>query len=159
MDDSIQSSAVINLMNLLLFEPVLLDFGPCFLLSFCNISDSHSVVSNSLRPHELRPPGSSVHEIFQARMLKWAASPFSRGSSQPRDWTQVSPALQADSFPYEPPEKPCNIGRTLTTCVYLSIYIKHFIFISSFILLTDSLLWRSLVQEIRKSESCLEYCF
>ena len=35
-------------------------------------------------------PGSSVHGIFQARILKWVAFPFSRGSSQPRDRTQVS---------------------------------------------------------------------
>ena len=32
----------------------------------------------------------SVHEIFQARILEWVAFPFSRGSSQPRDSTQVS---------------------------------------------------------------------
>ena len=36
------------------------------------------------------PPGSSVHGIFQARILEWVAFPFSRESSQPRDWTQVS---------------------------------------------------------------------
>ena len=35
-------------------------------------------------------PGSSVHGILQARILEWVAIPFSRGSSQPRDWTQVS---------------------------------------------------------------------
>ena len=35
-------------------------------------------------------PGSSVHGVFQARQLEWAAISFSRGSSQPRDWTQVS---------------------------------------------------------------------
>ena len=29
-------------------------------------------------------------EILQARILKWVAMPFSRGSSQHRDWTQVS---------------------------------------------------------------------
>ena len=40
------------------------------------------------------PPGSSVHGIFQARILEWVAIPFSRGSSSPRDWTPVS-ALQA----------------------------------------------------------------
>ena len=28
--------------------------------------------------------------ILQARILEWAAMPSSRGSSQPRDWTQVS---------------------------------------------------------------------
>ena len=36
------------------------------------------------------PPGSSVHAILQARILRWVAIPFSRGSSQSRDWTQVS---------------------------------------------------------------------
>ena len=32
----------------------------------------------------------SVHEILQARILEWVAFPFSGGSSQPRDQTQVS---------------------------------------------------------------------
>ena len=36
------------------------------------------------------PPGSSVHGILQARILEWVAIPSSRGSSRPRDWTQVS---------------------------------------------------------------------
>ena len=36
------------------------------------------------------PQGSSVHEILQARILEWVAIPFFRGSSGPRDWTQVS---------------------------------------------------------------------
>ena len=46
------------------------------------------------------PPGSSVHGILQARILQWVPIPFSRGSSQPRDWTQVTqlvknpPAMQ-----------------------------------------------------------------
>ena len=31
-----------------------------------------------------------VHGILQARILEWVAFPFSRGSSQPRDRTQVS---------------------------------------------------------------------
>ena len=34
--------------------------------------------------------GFSVHGIFQARVLEWVAISFSRGSSQPRDQTQVS---------------------------------------------------------------------
>ena len=45
---------------------------------------------NSLWPHGLSPPDSSVHGILQARILEWVAIPFSRGSSQPRDWTRVS---------------------------------------------------------------------
>ena len=32
----------------------------------------------------------TVHVILQARILEWVAFPFSRGSSQPRDQTQVS---------------------------------------------------------------------
>ena len=51
-----------------------------------NIYESRSFVSNSLRPHRLY----RVHGILQARILEWVAFPFSRGSSQPRDWTQVS---------------------------------------------------------------------
>ena len=35
------------------------------------------------------PPGSSIHEIFQARILEWTAIFFFRGSSWLRDWTQV----------------------------------------------------------------------
>ena len=49
-------------------------------------SESHSVVSDSLWPHGLY----IVHGILQARILEWVAVPFSRGSSQPRDRTQVS---------------------------------------------------------------------
>ena len=36
------------------------------------------------------PPGSSVYGILQARILEWVVISFSRGSSQPRDRTQVS---------------------------------------------------------------------
>ena len=35
-------------------------------------------------------PGSSIHETFQTRVLKWVAISFSRASSQPRDRTWVS---------------------------------------------------------------------
>ena len=41
-------------------------------------------------PWTVGPPGSSVHGIFQARILEWIAISFSRGSSQPRNQTQVS---------------------------------------------------------------------
>ena len=35
-------------------------------------------------------PGSSVHGALQSRILVWVANFFSRGSTQPRDWTWVS---------------------------------------------------------------------
>ena len=41
-------------------------------------------------PLECSPPGSSVHGLLQARILEWVAIPFPRGSSRPRDQTQVS---------------------------------------------------------------------
>ena len=48
-------------------------------------SESHSILSYSLWPKDYR-----VHGILQARILEWVPVPFYRGSSQPRDQTQVS---------------------------------------------------------------------
>ena len=54
-------------------------------------------VGDAIQPsHPLLPssppasPGSSVHEILQARILGWVAVPFSRWSSWHRDWTWIS---------------------------------------------------------------------
>ena len=44
----------------------------------------------SLSHTRLFAPPWTVHGILQARIVEWVAFPFSRGSSQPRDWTQVS---------------------------------------------------------------------
>ena len=41
-------------------------------------------------PKDCSLPGSSVHGIFQARVLKWVAISFSRRSSWPSDWTCIS---------------------------------------------------------------------
>jgi len=41
-------------------------------------------------PMHCNPTGSSVHVIFQERILEWIAISFSRGSSQPRDQTCIS---------------------------------------------------------------------
>ena len=40
-------------------------------------------------PVDCNPPGSSVHELFQARILEWVAISSSSGSSQCRDGTHV----------------------------------------------------------------------
>ena len=55
-------------------------------------------------------PGSSVHGIFQARILEWVTSSYSEGSSPPRDQTCIS----------------CVSGisiRILYHCVHLKIYL------------------------------------
>ena len=62
-------------------------------------------------PRDCSPPGSSVHGILQARILECVALSFSRGSSPPRDWTQVSCSScsgQVGSLPLAPPGKPSN---------------------------------------------------
>ena len=52
-------------------------------------------------------PGSSVHGILEAGILKWIAVLYSRESSQPRDQIEPrSPTLQGASLPSEPPGKP-----------------------------------------------------
>ena len=51
---------------------------------------SNMHVSNPCDAMDCSPPGSSVHGIFQAIILEWIAVSFSRGSSQPRNWTWIS---------------------------------------------------------------------
>ena len=57
-------------------------------------SESESEVAQSCLtlcyPVDCSPPGSSVHGIFQARILEWVTISFSRGTSQHRDQTHVS---------------------------------------------------------------------
>ena len=48
------------------------------------------VCPNLWDPMDCSPPGSSVHGIFQARILEWVAISSSRGSSQSRDQTCIS---------------------------------------------------------------------
>jgi len=48
-------------------------------------------------PIDCSLPDSSVQGILQARILEWVAIPFSRGSSQPRDWT-LSPWALCHQF-------------------------------------------------------------
>ena len=57
-------------------------------------------------PMDCSPPGSSVHEIFQARVLEWAL-PFPSPGDLPNPGIKPrSPALQADALLSEPPGKP-----------------------------------------------------
>ena len=66
----------------------------CKIFTHCRLleveSETPSIVSESLWPHGLGSASSSVHGILPARILEWVNVPFSRGSSQLRDQTQVS---------------------------------------------------------------------
>ena len=55
----------------------------CLVSQLCLLCDSYD-------PIDCSPPGSSVLGILQARILEWVTTSFSRGSSQPRERTQVS---------------------------------------------------------------------
>ena len=59
-------------------------------LTSCAAVFSSSVMSNSATPWTVALPDSSVHGIFQARILEWVAVSYSRGSFRPRHWTWVS---------------------------------------------------------------------
>ena len=59
-------------------------------------------MSDSLQPHGLCSlPGSSVHEILQARILEWVAIPLPGDLPDPesKPASPTTPALQADSSP------------------------------------------------------------
>ena len=84
---------------LFLFETKLSP-GTLHCSAYCCVS--HLVMSWLVcNPIDCSLPGSSVHGISQVRILEWVAISFSRGSSYPRDQTQVSttPAFQADYLP------------------------------------------------------------
>ena len=90
------------------------------------VSENHSVVTDCSRPPwtiacqdllstDCSLQGSFVHGMLQAILLERVAIPFPRESSQPRDWSR-SPALQADSLPFEPPRNPYNLIYTVKEC-------------------------------------------
>ena len=67
-------------------------------------------------PMDCNPPASSVHGILQARILEGFATPFSRGSSQPRDQTHISLGLlhcQEVSLLPAPPGKPFYLQQSV----------------------------------------------
>ena len=104
-------------------------------------------------PKDYSPPGSSVHGIFQARILQWVAISFSRSSSQPREPTWISTST-GSFFTTVPPWKPLKtIGykqitkanQDLKISVSMLIYAS---FISTFEF-GDNYRW----QEVQASDS------
>ena len=77
--------------------------------SFFNLSWSEVAQScpTLCDPMDCSPPGSSVHGIFQARVLEWVAIAFSRGPSGPRDRAPVS-CITGRHFTVRAPGKPLS---------------------------------------------------
>ena len=80
----------------------------CVCMCVCVWSVAHSCPA-LCNPMDCSLPGSSVHGIFQTRILEWVAI-SSRGSSLPRGQT-VSPPLTSRFFTTEPPGKPHSSSR------------------------------------------------
>ena len=68
----------------------ILDFGDMKNRKLSFFGDRKTVKVAQLFLTLCHPMDYAVHGILQARILEWVAFPFSRGSSQPRDRTQVS---------------------------------------------------------------------
>ena len=81
-------------------------------------------------PMDRSPQGSSVHGIFQVRILEWVAISSSRASSQPRDQTYVScvSCIAGRFFTTEPPGKPMLIRLCSKSfkLVFSSMWTKNF---------------------------------
>ena len=77
-------------------------------------------------PMDYTPPGSSVHGIFQARILEWIAISFSRRSSQLRDQTCV-PCVSCFGgfFTTEPSGKPIKNSLCLFQPGPPPMYVYH----------------------------------
>ena len=68
-------------------------------------------------PTDCSLPASSIHGIFQARILEWVAIRFFRGSSQPRDRTQVSCITGRFFLLSKPPGKTYKYTYRSTYCI------------------------------------------
>ena len=78
-------------------------------------------------PMGYSPPGSPIHEIFQARILEWVAISSSRGFSRSRDWISLSPALADGFFTTKPPRKPTFREKAMPKGIGVSGFVEKVI--------------------------------
>ena len=99
-------------------------FGCCWAVHGCSVTHLCLTLCD---PMDCSPPGSSVHGIFQARILELVGISYSRGLSWPRDGrSPESPALGGGFFTTQPPGKPllnCRVFKNIFLCyIYTYIY-------------------------------------
>ena len=76
---------------------------------------------------------STIHGILQTRIPEWVAIPFSRGSFQPRDWTQVS-CIACGFFTHWATREAPNINTNRLVIRSLGLtYIHYYIYIYIYI--------------------------
>ena len=116
-------------------------------------------------PMDCSIPGSSIHGIFQARVLEWVAISFSRGSSQPRDRTWVShiagrrftvwATREASLEPVSYNQK-CNWASAFVTCCTMERpNTKSMVFYKEKQVLLDRGVWWATVHGVPNSRTWL----
>ena len=79
--------------------------SPQYILCSCTFLLKVKVKVAQSCPTLCDPMDYTVHGILQTRILEWVVFPISRGSSQPRDWTQIS-HIAGGSLPAQLQGKP-----------------------------------------------------
>ena len=114
-----------------------------FLLEFSSLFQYVLVSQSCLTlcdPIDCSLPGSSVHGILQARILEWVAISFSRGSSQPRDQTQVSCILSRFFIVWATRDTP-SFSISTPICPLLNLLIPYSIIAMEMLAFLPHLLW------------------
>ena len=75
---------------------------------------------NLCNPMDCSPSGSSVHGIFQARILEWIAISYSRAPCQPRDRTHAPHLLHQQACVFSP-FSPVQLFTTLWTAAFQAL--------------------------------------
>ena len=76
-------------------------------------------------PMDWSPPGSSVHRIFQARILEWVAISYSRGSFQTKDQTHISCVSAGGFFILLSHQGRTNVTPYLIHLFHLSLSVLY----------------------------------
>ena len=103
-DESCSNKQYKSVLTFLFLEKMTIGIKWYIRVHTCSVTQSCWTLCSSV---DCDSPGSSVHGIFQARILEWVAISYSKGSSWPRDWptSPASPALVGRFFTTEPPRK------------------------------------------------------
>ena len=85
----------------------------------CAVCSATQSCLTPCHPMDCSLPGSSVHDVSQARVVPWVTISYSRGSFHPRDWTHVSvsPALAGRFF--------TTVPFSVITALYSGLWVKY----------------------------------
>ena len=109
------------------FQETIVVFFPLVILTICAYYCWYCLFAKlcwTLQPHELEPPGSSVHETPQARILEWVATSFSRGLPD-LGTKPLSLTLQVNSLPLNHQGSPILLYSALNIfffLIFLQVY-------------------------------------